>query len=224
MRINRYIALSTGISRRAADGLISEGNVTINDLAAKLSDQVLPKDIVKLNGKSVIMPASTRTVIFNKPAGYVTSRNGQGSKTIYDLLPSELHTLKPVGRLDKDSSGILLLTNDGDLANRLTHPRYGKTKVYELTLSKPLVPEDWQKMVKQGVQLEDGISKFEKLRWLEKNDGLKWLVAMREGRNRQIRRTFATLGYNVIRLHRTHFGEFSLDSLKSGAFAEVKKS
>ncbi len=136
-----------------------------------------------------------------------------GSRTIYDLLPPEYHQLKPVGRLDKASSGLLLLTNDGQLANQLTHPRYGKTKVYEVTLDKPL-QADHQKQIEQGVQLSDGPSQLN-LKPLNINTN-RYKVTMSEGRNRQIRRTFAALGDGVTTLHRTQFGPYQLDNLPSG--------
>jgi 23S rRNA pseudouridine2605 synthase len=147
----------------------------------------------------------------------VVSRDGQGSKTIYDLLPPDFHHLKPVGRLDKDSSGLLLLTNNGQLAQELTHPKYRKMKIYEVELDKPLTSADWQKITEVGVRLEDGVSRFE-LHRLEKNDGLKWVVTIYEGRNRQIRRSFAVLGYTVKRLHRSHFGDYFLGDLQPSDF------
>jgi 23S rRNA pseudouridine2605 synthase len=158
----------------------------------------------------------TQTILLNKPAGYICSRNGQGGETIYDLLPAELRRLKPVGRLDKDSSGLLLMTNDGDLAQRLTHPSYQKDKVYELSLDKALTPHDWEQITHGGVQLDDGMSAF-KLHWQHKNNSVRWIVTMHQGRNRQIRRTFAALGYQVTRLHRTKFGNYELKKLVPGS-------
>ena len=156
--------------------------------------------------------------MLNKPAGYVCSRRGQGSQTVYDLLPPELHQLKPVGRLDKDSSGLLLLTNDGDLANRLTHPRYGKAKLYQIKLNKSLPPEH-QQQVESGVQLEDGLSRLK----LDRPDDRRtsWQITMYEGRNRQIRRTFSKLGYNVVELQRTQLGPHSLGNLKTGSYSHL---
>jgi 23S rRNA pseudouridine2605 synthase len=153
--------------------------------------------------------------MLNKPVGYVCSRNGQGSKTVYDLLPPEYQQLKTVGRLDKDSSGLLLLTNDGQLAQELTHPSQQKRKVYEVTLDKPLQPLHRQMISDHGVSLEDGPSKLE-LERQHDGDDTKWIVTMHEGRNRQIRRTFAALGYEVIQLHRTKFGNYQLGTLQKG--------
>jgi 23S rRNA pseudouridine2605 synthase len=214
MRINRFVALALGISRRAADKLADEGEILVNGRAARTGYDVSEHDVVTYHDK-VLAAAPTQTILFNKPAGYVVSREGQGSKTIYELLPTELLHLKPVGRLDKDSSGLLLLTNDGQLADRLTHPRYEKEKVYEVKLKKSLYDEDKQE-IEQGVQLDDGLSKLH----LE-GSGSTWRITMHEGRNRQIRRTFSALGYEVIELHRTNFGDYKLDELRPGKFRKV---
>jgi 23S rRNA pseudouridine2605 synthase len=219
MRLNKYIALATGMSRRAADDAITKERIHINNALARLGQPVDPeKDAVSLDGKFLTPPEKPATIMLNKPVGYVCSRDGQGSKTVYDLLPAEYHQLKPVGRLDKDSSGLLLLTNDGTLAYELTHPSFHKMKVYELRLDKPLTPPDWEHIATTGVKLSDGSSKFE-LKWLHKNDGLQWLATLHEGRNRQIRRTFEALGYKVTKLHRTRFGPYILNPAhKSGEF------
>lgn len=219
MRLNKYIASSTTLSRRAADAAIAAGRVTINGKPAEQGTVVSTADIVTLDGK-VITPLMTHTtVMLNKPVGYVCSRNGQGAPTIYDLLPNDLQHLQPVGRLDKDSSGLLLLTDDGDLANQLTHPRYGKTKVYEVILNKPLQPLHHQMISDIGVQLEDGRSQFA-ISQIERGN-TEYQVTMHEGRNRQIRRTFAALGYTVTSLHRTRFGPYALGYLKPGETIEA---
>lgn len=215
MRINKYVAGATGLSRRVADKAIEQGNVLVNGKMATPGQEVTDHDVVTLNGKTLSPQSTTQTIVFNKPTGYVVSRDGQGNKTIYELLPPELHHLKPVGRLDKDSSGLLLLTNDGQLAQELTHPKYQKTKVYEIRVSQPLAPLHRQMISEHGIQLSDGPSKLLLERLQEGNDN-EWKVMMREGRNRQIRRTFAALGYGTTKLHRTHFGTYSLGTLPSG--------
>lgn len=216
MRINKFVALSTGLSRRAADTAIAEGRVLVNGTYPDNGYNVNESDTVTLDNRA-ITPAVKTTIMLNKPIGYVVSRDGQGSETVYDLLPFEYEKLKPIGRLDKMSSGLLLLTNDGDLANELTHPSHQKIKIYEVILSKPLEPLHHQMLVDYGVQLDDGISKFKQLEKLNASV-TKWKVVMTEGRNRQIRRTFGALDYGVKRLHRTHFGDYSLGNLKSGTF------
>ncbi|MDB5169864.1 MAG: pseudouridine synthase [Candidatus Saccharibacteria bacterium] len=219
MRINKFVAQATGLSRRAADQAVAAQRVTINGVAAEMGSSVADTDTVNLDGQPLVT-TQTRTILLHKPVGFVVSRDGQGSRTVYDLLPTDLHDLKPVGRLDKDSSGLLLLTNDGDLANRLTHPSRQKRKVYEVTLDTPLQPLHRQMIAEHGLQLEDGPSKLG-LERQHDGDDTAWIVAMHEGRNRQIRRTFAALGYTVTRLHRTQFGEYRLDQQKTGTFRHL---
>jgi pseudouridine synthase len=211
MRINKYVALATGLSRRAADIAIANGRIRVNDHAPLIGQDITDGDRATLDGKPLVLPPQTRTIILNKPAGYVVSRDGQGSPTIYDLLPNEYHLLKTVGRLDKDSSGLLLLTNNGRLANELTHPRYNKQKVYEIRLDKPLSDADRQQ-IEQGVKVEDYVSQ---LQLLPLENG--WQVTLSQGKNRQIRKTFAALGYTVTKLHRMQFGDYRLD-VTSGSF------
>jgi 23S rRNA pseudouridine2605 synthase len=213
MRINAYVARASGLSRRAADQAIENRHVLVNGRRASLGQNVKSGDTVTLDGKILELESTTTTIILNKPTGYVCSRSGQGNRTIYDLLPARHHNLNPAGRLDKDSSGLLLLTDDGALANRLTHPRYNKTKVYEVELDRPLNPSDKDR-IGRGVQLDDGISKLQITDLSDKR--LK--VRLSEGRNRQIRRTFAALGYRVARLHRTQFGDYRLNGLPLGKY------
>jgi 23S rRNA pseudouridine2605 synthase len=219
MRINKYVAQATGLSRRAADEAIKAGRVDFNGKKALLGDDVSPEDKVSIDGRSVESATKT-TILLNKPTGYVTSRDGQGAQTVYALLPEQYHTLKPVGRLDKDSSGLLLMTNDGDLANQLTHPRYSKSKTYEIILDKPLQPLHQQMVADHGIKLDDGISKLN----LQKlSSDKEWQVTMSEGRNRQIRRTFEALGYRVTMLCRTGFGPYKLSQLaKTQIFTQIK--
>lgn len=219
MRLNQFIARSTGMSRRKADQAIIDGRVTINEHTAHIGAQVQPDDSVALDGRTVTAAVEIEicTIMLHKPVGYVCSRDGQGSKTIYDLLPENLKLLKPVGRLDKDSSGLLLLTNDGQLAQKLTHPSFTKVKVYEVVLDKELLKTD-ECVLQKGVKLKDGLSR---LQLMQLNDRLHWQVSMHEGRNRQIRRTFASRGYIVTDLHRTHFGDYSLGDLPSGSYRKT---
>lgn len=215
MRINQFIAQATGVSRRRADKIIELGLITINDQPVQAGSQVADSDTVKYRDKTLKIQ-TTQTIILNKPVGYICSRNGQGSQTIYHLLPPELHKLKPVGRLDKDSSGLLLLTNDGKLAHELTHPSFRKQKFYEIELDHDLSEKDFETITKKGVRLEDGLSKF-RLDYINDRNDI-WKITMSEGRNRQIRRTFEALGYRVIKLHRTTFGNYKLDNLALGKF------
>lgn len=225
IRLNKFIAQHLAIGRRQADSYIEHGRVTINGQVAALGLQIKPFiDTVFVDGEEVgaRQKAAFIYLALNKPVGYVSSRKQQGSnQTIYALLPKEYHHLKPVGRLDKDSSGLLLLTNDGDFAHRMTHPSYQKIKRYEVVLSKPLEPLHRQMISDHGIQLDDGVSKFLIERISEK-DNKSWIVTMTEGRNRQIRRTFAGLGYSLNKLHRIQFGPYGLEaSLPGGSYREV---
>lgn len=211
MRINKYIAQATGMSRRDADKALQDGRVLANGKAPLTGQNITPDDMVTLDGR-LLSAQEMHIIILHKPVGYVVSRNGQGAQTVYDLLPPSLHNLKPVGRLDKDSSGLLVLTNDGQLANHLTHPRYQKEKVYSVELNKPLSPGD-RRHIERGVALEDGSSTLQ-LTGREES----WIVSMSEGRNRQIRRTFEAMNYQVKKLHRTHFGEYKLQGLAEGKY------
>jgi 23S rRNA pseudouridine2605 synthase len=211
MRINKFIALATGKSRRNIDALINNGAVQVNGVIAQIGQNITDQDTVELNG-AVVKLKQTLSIILNKPTGYVCSRDGQGSKTIYDLLPEKYHHLKPVGRLDKDSSGLILMTNDGDLAHRLTHPSFKKEKTYIVKLNPQLKNTDKTK-IENGIMLSDGKSRL-KLQKIGEN----WQVKMHEGRNRQIRRTFSALGYEVLGLHRVSFGQYKLDALQTGKF------
>lgn len=222
MRLNKYIAHSTGMSRRAADAAVAQNRVLVNGNLPLAGQQVTEADTVTLDDVVITTPVSSMTILMNKPAGYVCSREGQGNRTVYELLPDELHSLKTVGRLDKDSSGLLLLTSDGTLHYELTHPSFQKTKVYEIALDKHLQPLHRQMISDYGIRLEDGMSRLE-LERLREGDDTSWRVRMHEGRNRQIRRTFESLGYKVTKLHRTDFGPYSLSSLQPGRYKEIPK-
>lgn len=219
MRLNKFVALATGMSRRSADTAIEDARIHVNGKAPTLGYVVQENDQITLDGKR-LQASETITIRLHKPAGYVVSRDGQGSRTVYELLPTKYQQLKPVGRLDKDSSGLLLMTNDGDLANKLTHPSNRKVKVYQARLSRSLQPLHHQMLVDYGVQLEDGPSKFDLLEKMG-DSARSWQITMHEGRNRQIRRTFAALGYTVTKLHRTDFGDYHLGKLGAGELEEI---
>ena len=220
MRINKFIASGTSLSRRAADTAVAEGRVAINDRTAAAGDVVSDTDVVTLDGRRITPAVNTITIMLNKPTGYICSRAGQGGHTVYELLPPDYQQLQPVGRLDKNSSGLLLLTNDGQLAHELTHPSHHKQKRYEIELDKALQPLHRQLINDHGIQLDDGRSQLTMER-LREGDEIAWVVTMSEGRNRQIRRTFAALGYQVVKLHRTDFGAHCLGDLKSGSFTVI---
>lgn len=221
LRLNKHLALQLGVSRREADEMIAAGRIRIDGTTAVIGARVREGAIVTLDGNPVAHDTALRYIALHKPVGYVCSRKAQDDNpTIYELLPREMHTLKPVGRLDKDSSGLLLLSNDGDFALRMTHPRFAKTKRYEVGLDRELEPLHQQMIADYGVELTDGTSRLTLER--QHDDSRKeWIVTMSEGRNRQIRRTFAALGYTVTTLHRFQFGPYHLDDLAGGATRDV---
>lgn len=222
IRLNKFLAEKVGLSRREADNLIVDGKVLVNQQPAVLGARISETDEIICDGKII----STKKpeyiyLMLNKPVGYVSSRKAQGEvPTLYELLPEKYQKLKTVGRLDKNSSGLILLTNDGDFAFKHTHPKFYKLKTYLVELDQTLAPLHQQEISDFGIHLEDGLSKL----FLTKldEDRLKWQVEMSEGRNRQIRRTFAALGYKVIKLHRIEFGHYQLGDLKTGEFKLVE--
>ena len=205
-RLNKFLALQLGISRRQADELIEKGRISINGKTAQLGERFKAGDEIKLGEKIISKTREEKKyVIFNKPRGYVCSRKKQGeNETIYAILPKEFSVLKPVGRLDKDSSGILLLTNDGDFAFQMTHPKFRKVKEYLVSLDTPLQPIHQQMIADFGINLPDGKSQLglERLDDSRKN----WKVIMSE------------------ELHRTVFGSYILPKdLNFGDFRKVEK-
>ena len=222
VRLNKYLATNFGVSRREADRLIEDGKVLINGKVAVIGRRVETGDKVEISGKE-IKAQKLIYLMLNKPKGYVCSRKRQGeTPTIYELLPPEYQSLKNVGRLDKDSSGLILLTNDGDFAFQMTHPKFVKTKVYDVKINRELEPLHQQMIADFGVNLPDGRSKLGLMR-ISDDSRKDWQVTMTEGRNRQIRRTFEALGYKVTYLHRKIFGPYLLGKLAEGKYIEIDK-
>lgn len=222
VRLNKHLALVLGLSRREADEHIASGRVSINGSLAVLGARIAPTDQIYVDGKEISLNnIEKKYILFHKPVGYVCSRRTQGdAPTIYSLLPKDFFRLKPVGRLDKDSSGLLLMSNDGDFSHQMTHPSFYKQKTYLVSLDHDLEPLHQQMINDFGVQLEDGSSQLTLQR--QSDDNRKdWIVLMHEGRNRQIRRTFAALGYTVVKLHRTIFGNYSLGDIKPSEWQEI---
>ena len=216
MRLNRFIAQYSDISRRKADELIEKGKVVVNRELAHVGLEVSEKDTVVVDGKKLVpYDRSTKIILLNKPVGFVCSRDGQGSPTVYDLLQKSMHDLKIAGRLDKDSSGLVVLTNDGKLMQELTHPSNDKEKVYTILLSKPLADGDIARFA-SGVSIGD--DRVSKLQVIPLSKPAQYEVRIHEGRNRQIRRSFEALGYHVVELHRTQMGEYTIDHLSPKQF------
>lgn len=213
MRLNKFLADNTELSRRKADTAIENGRAKVNETVAVLGTVVAAGDKVFLDGKPVesTNTGNKVTILLNKPVGYVCSKNGQGNPTVYEFLPDDYQGLNIAGRLDKDSSGLVVLTNDGKLLNELTHPSNNKEKIYEVTLERELTPDDMSKLIK-GVDIGDNRpSKFKNIKKISENT---YEVVLEEGRNRQIRRSFEAINYKVSQLHREQLGQYHLGKLK----------
>lgn len=220
MRLNKYLAMHTNISRREADLLISNQQVKVNGNFAIIGQQIELTDQITIKDIQVSKVTDFTYLMLNKPMGFVCSRRGQGAPTIYELLPEKYKLLKTVGRLDKNSSGLIILTNDGDFSHHMTHPSFYKTKQYKIKLDRLLNVKD-KVNIERGVTLEDGPSRLQFVDYDKSQN--QYLVKMHEGRNRQIRRTFAALNYSVTELCRIQFGAYWLNKLESGKFKEVTK-
>lgn len=223
VRLNKYLAHTLGISRREADAKIAQGTVSVNGHIVDLGKVIQPgRDRVAIDNAPITTAVKHYTyLLMNKPIGYVCSRKQQGeASTIYSLLPHYYQHLKVAGRLDKDSQGLLLLTDDGDVIFQLTHPKFGKEKIYYVGLNKPLSAEHL-KTINNGVELEDGISKLAVIKLKSKQPN-RYQITMREGRNRQIRRTFKTLGYSVTFLERRSLGVYTIEELSDNLFLPTR--
>lgn len=215
MRLNQFLAKHTTLSRRSADEAIAAGRVLVNEEKAEIGQSIEAADQVVLDGTPVDELATT-TIMLHKPIKIICSKNQQGNvPTVYSLLPPEMQHLTYLGRLDKDTSGLLVMTNDGDLIQRAAHPKFEVVKIYETQLDKPLTESDMEQLI-HGVELEDGISKLG-----IKGKGRDWVVSITEGRNRQVRRSFEALGYEVTKLHRTQIANLKLEDLPVGEFREI---
>ena len=215
MRLNRFLAAAGLGSRRSCEALIATGAVVINgSRVEKLATVVADGDDVRVHGR-IIRVARPVYVLFHKPRGFVVTRSDErGRRTIYDLLPPEFSTLFHVGRLDKDSEGLLLLTNDGDFAQKLTHPSHGIEKEYEVTLDKSFDPAHSAKMIR-GIFIEGGRARFERVYILGQG---RVRVVLRQGIKRQIRLMFYDMGYEVERLQRTRIGKINDEGIPPGHF------
>lgn len=222
-RLNKYIASSGLCSRRKADELIEQGVVFVNgQKVTELGYLVQEKDKVFVNQK-LIRPVRHEYYRFYKPAGYITTCDDEkGRKTIYDLLPESMYNLKPVGRLDKDSTGLLILTNDGDLINDLTHPSVKVPKVYIVSVDSKMHPHEFEQMAK-GIEIEPGKIAYADVTLLEAdNKHTLMQIVLYQGMNRQIRRMIEHFGYEVKSLKRIQHATIQLEGLKRGEFKPIK--
>jgi 23S rRNA pseudouridine2605 synthase len=216
-------------SRRQLANIIREGRVTINgELVDNFSHLLnLGSDIIQVDEKPVKLKRLDNVVLMvNKPTGILsTTKDDSGRRTIIDLLPSKYHALKlyPVGRLDKDSTGLLLLTNDGDLTYKLTHPKFEHEKEYLINTKAKLKPDE-KLRIEKGIELDDGITYPAVLKEITNHQMYQYSITIHEGRNRQIRRMFARLGINIIGLKRIRIGGLTLGNLREGDTRELNAS
>jgi len=223
MRINLFLAKALGISRRSADSYLEKEKIRVNGEVASTGQQIdLKTDKITLDGKTLYLNDPNKTTIaLYKPRKCITTRNDpQKRQTVIDLLPKELKKLKPIGRLDYDSEGLLLLSDDGELIYRLTHPKFEKEKEYILEL-KDNISEDLIKDFKKGIMLKEGLAKADEVK---KMSDKKISVILHQGYNRQLRRMTELCGNEVTRLKRIRMGEVKLGDLKPGEWKEVYKN
>ncbi len=221
MRLHKFIAKSGLTSRRKAEAMISEGRVAVNtEVIKEMGTTIDPQfDKVVVDGRRIRIPP-LRWAKLNKPAGFLTTtKDDRGRPVIYDLLPHDLQNLRYVGRLDYLTEGLLILTNDGDVANLLQHPRYGIEREYEVTVERELSETDLERL-REGVKLEDGFARPSRIEANHSRDGrLKELkLVIKEGRNREVRRLIGAIGHSVAHLKRTRFGPIALGKLKVGHY------
>ena len=217
IRLNKFNANSGVCSRREADTFIQAGVVTVNgEVVTELGTKVnVLTDDVRFNGER-LKGEEKVYVVMNKPKGYVTTASDpHAEKTVMDLLKGCQGRVFPVGRLDKATTGVLMFTNDGEIAERLTHPSYDKKKIYQVLLDHPLTQEDFDKIL-GGIQLSDGEIKADELEYIDEHDHRKLGIEIHSGKNRIVRRIFETLGYNVKALDRVYFAGLTKKGLKKG--------
>lgn len=218
IRLNKYIANSGVCSRREADNFIQAGVVTVNgEVVTELGTKVnVLKDDIRFNGER-LKGEEKVYIVMNKPKGFVTSASDpHAEKTVMDLLKGCKLRVFPVGRLDKNTTGVLMFTNDGEIAEQLTHPSYNKKKIYQVILDKPLEEADKEKILTEGLDLNDGNIKADELEYIDAEDHRRLGIEIHSGKNRIVRRIFESLGYDVKALDRVYFAGLTKKGLKKG--------
>jgi 23S rRNA pseudouridine2605 synthase len=222
MRLNAFLARAGVASRRRADELIRDGRVRVNGRAGELNTVVGRHDVVEVDGERVARQALAYVLLHKPPGVVTTARDPQGRPTVVGLVPSEPHVV-PVGRLDVDTTGALLLTNDGELAHRLAHPRYGVPKVYEADVEGALSPAALDAL-STGVGLDDGMTAPADVRVLSTSRRRSRIeLTLHEGRNRQVKRMLEAVGHPVGRLHRSRYAGLDLDGLQQGKWRTLTR-
>ena len=217
VRLNKYIANSGVCSRREADTLIQSGVVTVNgEVVTELGTKVnVLTDDIRFNGER-LKGEDKMYILMNKPKGYVTTASDpHAEKTVMDLLKGCPTRVFPVGRLDKNTTGVLMFTNDGEMAERLTHPSYNKKKIYQVVLDHPLADEDREKVL-SGIELTDGVVAADELEFIDAHDHRQLGIEIHSGKNRIVRRIFESMGYEVKALDRVYFAGLTKKGLKKG--------
>jgi 23S rRNA pseudouridine2605 synthase len=225
-RLQKILSERGVASRRQAEELIREGRVTVNGRLARIGDKVDPlRDHIKVDGRLVASPAAKAYLMLNKPKQVVTTaEDPEGRAVVMDLVKSRLPRLFPVGRLDYDAEGILLLTNDGEMAHRLSHPSFQVPRTYWVKVQGKPTPEEVRKL-SRGITLEDGPTAPCRIVPRREARENAWLeMTLREGRNRQVKRMWERMGYPVLKLRRVSFAGLSLGSLKAGEYRHLRPS
>lgn len=225
MRLQKWLADAGVASRRKCETLINEGRVSVNGKIAELGSSADENDIVELDGKRIENAVEKAVFAFNKPRGVLcTSEDPQGRKTVQDFFKDQPMRLYNIGRLDYESEGLLLMTNDGELAYRLTHPKYEIEKTYHVVCD-ALLTKAQIEMLEKGVELEDGLTapaRFENPKRQE-NGYFSFDLSIHEGKNREVRRMIEKLGRRTVRLQRLRIGNVNIKGLKSGCWRRLTK-
>ncbi len=223
-RLNKYIAHSGVCSRRKAAELVKNGEIKVNDLINKDPSYLVQEDdTVSYKGKKLRLERKKIYILMNKPKNVVTTTaDERARKTVMDILENKIkERIYPVGRLDRNTTGLLLITNDGDLATKLSHPKHGVRKRYHVILDKP-VTEDHLKLIKKGLTLDDGRAVVDDIDWIIGSDNSEVGIEIHIGKNRIVRRIFEHLGYHVEKLDRVYYGGLTKKDLPRGWFRHLK--
>ena len=224
VRLNKYLSNAGVCSRREADVLIKTGVVSVNgNIITEMGYKVKPTDTVKYDGGS-ITAQKKRYVLLNKPKGFITTMDDpQGRKTVMSLVKKACkERVYPVGRLDRETTGLLLFTNDGDLAKKLTHPQHKASKIYHVTLNKKVAKEDLETLMR-GIKLEDGTTKYDNAEYVNDESSKEVGVELHSGKNRIVRRSFESMGYKVMRLDRVTFSGLNKKDLGRGMYRKLSE-
>ena len=222
VRLNKYLSNAGICSRREADVLIQTGVVSVNGtIVTELGYKIAPEDLVQYDGET-INAETKRYVLLNKPKGFITTMDDpRGRKTVMSLVKKACRErIYPVGRLDRETTGLLLFTNDGDMAKKLTHPRYQAKKIYHVELNKPVTKEDMERLLR-GVDLEDGKTRVDEVSYIENGNSTEVGVEIHSGKNRIVRRLFEAMGYVVVKLDRVQFAGLTKKDLPRGYYRHL---